>query len=100
MLQDVKVEVNQVTVKLDGSMYAIDAANLRESIQDLIKKGHKSFRFDLSGIDYMDNTGLGLFIFLDEELKGKNGRMVLSGMTGRVKTLFERTRLYDVFTIN
>jgi anti-anti-sigma regulatory factor len=42
---------------------------------------------------------LGLFIFLDEELKGKNGKMILRGLTGRVKTLFERTRLYDVFTI-
>ena len=41
------------------------------------------------------NTG----IFLDEELKGKHGKMILRGLSGRVKTLFERTRLYDVFTI-
>lgn len=99
MLQDIKTEGNQVNVKLGGSMYAIDAANLRESVQELIKTGHRNFQFDLSGIDYMDSTGLGLFIFLDEELKGKNGKMVLRGLTGRVKTLFERTRLYDVFTI-
>lgn len=99
MLQELKTEGNQVVVKLGGSMYAIDAANLREAVQDLIKKGHKTFQFDLSGIDYMDSTGLGLFIFLDEELKGKNGKMILHGLTGRVKVLFERTRLYDVFTI-
>lgn len=99
MLQDIRTEGNQVLVKLGGSMYAIDAANLRESVQELIKNGQKYFQFDLSGIDYMDSTGLGLFIFLDEELKGKNGKMVLKGLSGRVKTLFERTRLYDVFTI-
>ena len=99
MLHDIKSDGNQVLIKLSGSMYAIDAANLREEVQVLIKKGQKSFQFDLSGIDYMDSTGLGLFIFLDEELKGKNGKMVLQGLTGRVKTLFERTRLYDVFTI-
>lgn len=52
-------------------MYAINAANLRKSIQELIEKGHKTFRFDLSALDYMDGTGLGLFIFLDEELKEK-----------------------------
>ena len=99
MLQDIRAEGNQVVIKLGGSMYAIDAANLREAVQELIKKGNKSFQFDLSGIDYMDSTGLGLFIFLDEELKGKNGKMILHGLSGRVKTLFERTRLYDVFTI-
>ena len=98
-MHDIKSDGNQVLIKLSGSMYAIDAANLREEVQVLIKKGQKSFQFDLSGIDYMDSTGLGLFIFLDEELKGKNGKMVLQGLTGRVKTLFERTRLYDVFTI-
>ena len=99
MLQEIKTAGNQVTVKLGGSMYAVDAASLRDSIQDLIKKDNKSFLFDLSAIDYMDSTGLGLFIYLDEELKGKNGKMVLKGLSGRVKTLFERTRLYDVFTI-
>ena len=99
MLSDIKIESNQVVIKLTGSMYAIDAANLREAAQDLIKKGHKMILLDLSAIDYMDSTGLGLFIFLDEELKGKHGKMILRGLSGRVKTLFERTRLYDVFTI-
>lgn len=99
MLQEIQTNGTQVTVKLGGSMYAVDAAALRDAIQDLIKRGQKSFLFDLSAIDYMDSTGLGLFIYLDEELKGKNGKMVLKGLTGRVKTLFERTRLYDVFTI-
>lgn len=80
-------------------MYAVDAAALRDAIQDLIKKDNKNFLFDLSTIDYMDSTGLGLFIYLEEELKGKNGKLVLKGLSGRVKTLFERTRLYDVFTI-
>lgn len=99
MLQEIKIVGNQVTVKLGGSMYAVDAAALRDVIQDLIKKDNKAFLFDLSTTDYMDSTGLGLFIFLDEELKGKNGKLVLKGLSGRVKTLFERTRLYDVFTI-
>lgn len=99
MLQEIKATGNQVTVKLGGSMYAVDAASLRDVVHDLIKKDNKTFLFDLSTIDYMDSTGLGLFIFLDEELKGKNGKLVLKGLSGRVKTLFERTRLYDVFTI-
>jgi len=99
LLQEINVAGSQVTVKLGGSMYAVEAAALRDAIQDLIKKGHKNFLFDLSAIDYMDSTGLGLFIFLDEELKGKTGKLALKGLSGRVKTLFERTRLYDVFTI-
>jgi len=99
LLQDIGTEGNQVIVKLSGSMYAIDAANLREAVQDLIKSGNKSFLFDLSAVDYMDSTGLGLFIFLEEELKSKNSEMVLRGLSGRVKALFERTRLYDVFKI-
>jgi len=80
-------------------MYAVDAASLRDIVQDLIKKDNKRFLFDLLTIDYMDSTGLGLFIYPDEELKEKNGKLVLKGLSGRVKILFERTRLYDVFKI-
>jgi anti-sigma B factor antagonist len=94
---DVRIENNTVTVSLEGSMYAIDAANLRDTIHDLIRGGNTKFIFDLSALDYMDSTGLGLFIFIDEELKAKGGKVTLNGLTGRVKTLFERTRLYDVF---
>lgn len=99
MLQEIQMTGNQVIVKLGGSMYASDAAVLRDAIQDLIKKGNKSFLFDLSIVDYMDSTGLGLFIFIEEELKAQHGVIVLKGLSGRVKTLFERTRLYDVFSI-
>jgi len=99
MLQEIQLAGNHVTIKLGGSMYAMDAASLRDVVQELIKKDNKSFLFDLSTIDYMDSTGLGLFIYLDEELKGKNGTLVLKGLSGRVKILFERTRLYDVFKI-
>lgn len=99
MLQEIKVAGNTVNVKLGGSMYAIDAAALRDAIQSLIQKDSKSFLFDLSMVDYMDSTGLGLFIFLEEELKKKKGTLVLKGLSGRVKILFERTRLYEVFTI-
>jgi anti-sigma B factor antagonist len=99
MRQDIKMDGARHIVKLEGSMYAIDAANLREAIQTLIHSGSKKFLFDLSALDYMDSTGLGLFIYLEDELKGQGGKMEMKGVGGRVKTLFERTRLYDVFTI-
>ncbi|HWR30058.1 MAG TPA: STAS domain-containing protein [Negativicutes bacterium] len=99
MLQEIKVAGNTVNVNLGGSMYAIDAAALRDAIQSLIQKESRNFLFDLSMVDYMDSTGLGLFIFLEEELKKKKGTLVLKGLSGRVKVLFERTRLYEVFTI-
>lgn len=97
MRHDIRIENEIVNITLNGSMYAIDAANLRDTVQDLIRGGNTKFSFDLSALDYMDSTGLGLFIFIDEELKAKGGKVTLNGLTGRVKTLFERTRLYDVF---
>jgi anti-sigma B factor antagonist len=99
MEQDLQVQDALVKVALKGSMYALDAANLREGAMKLIKKGKNQFRIDLSEVEYMDSTGLGLFIFLDDELKNRGGRLIIKGLTGRVKVLFERTRLYDTFVI-
>ena len=38
-MQEIQTNGTQVTVKLGGSMYAVDAAALRDAIQDLIKRG-------------------------------------------------------------
>ena len=55
---------------------------------------------DLSDVSYMDSTGLGVFVGLFKELKANEGSLILTGMSDRLKRLFDITGLADVMDIN
>lgn len=51
---------------------------------------------DLSGVPYMDSMGLGLIVTQFVHCKGKGVRLVVAGLTPRVKQLFELTKMNGV----
>ena len=99
MIQEINIEENQVIVKLSGSIYVEEAAQLRESLTGHIEKGHKTFIIDLGGVDYIDSSGLGTLVAIQKRALQNGGSVVIKGLRGLVKDLFELTRLDKVFEI-
>ena len=99
MIQEINIEENQVIVKLSGSIYVEEAAQLRESLTGHIEKGHKTFIIDLGGVDYIDSSGLGTLVAIQKRALQNGGSVVIKGLYGLVKDLFELTRLDKVFEI-
>lgn len=90
----------EVHAKLAGEIDAYTAPKVRE---ELFKYGDKQklhMIVDLSDVSYMDSTGLGVFVGLFKALKANDGRLTLTGMSDRLKRLFEITGLADVMEIN
>jgi len=54
---------------------------------------------DLSGLAYIDSSGLGMLLAINKRIKKKNGVFVLAGVQGLPFELIKRTRLDKVFTI-
>jgi Anti-anti-sigma regulatory factor (antagonist of anti-sigma factor) len=54
---------------------------------------------DLSGVDYMDSSGLATLVEAMRTAKGHQTRMVLCGMNPKVRAIFEIARLHQFFTI-
>ena len=98
-LGKITVEENQVLVKLSGSLYVEEAAQLRESLIGFIEKGHKNFVVDLGDVDYIDSSGLGTLVAIQKRALEHGGGVVIRGLQGLVKDLFELTRLTKVFEI-
>ena len=99
MIQETTVVENQVLVNLSGSIYVEEAAQLRESLVGHIDKGHKTFIIDLGGVDYIDSSGLGTLVAIPKRALQNGGSVVIKGLHGLVKDLFELTRLDKVFEI-
>ena len=95
----ITVSDNHVLVALPGSMYVEEAAKFRESLIGYIEKGHKIFIIDLAELDYIDSSGLGTLVAIQKRALQNGGRVIIKGLNGLVKDMFELTRLTKVFEI-
>ena len=99
MIQEVDVKENQVLISFSGSIYVEEAARIRSNLIEYIEKGHKNFIIDLGGVDYIDSSGLGTLVNIHRRSMQKGGSLVITGIHGLVKELFEMTRLDTVLDI-
>lgn len=99
MKQDFNIINNQVTVSLTGSLYVEEAAVLRERLLEYIQAGHRDFIVNLNNVDYIDSSGLGVLVAIQKRALQNGGKVIIKGLQGTVKELFEMTRLTKVFDI-
>ncbi|EHQ90869.1 STAS domain-containing protein [Desulfosporosinus youngiae] len=99
MKHSIKVNGNQATVFLADKLYVRDASLLRDDVLEIIDRGVTNIRIDLSGLSYIDSSGLGTLVTINKRTKEKNGRLVLRGAQGLPFELIKRTRLDRVFSI-
>ena len=65
----------------------------------LLSEGNQQFVLNLTGVDYIDSSGLGQLISIWTSIRNKNGHMTILNPAKRVERLFEITRLNTVFEI-
>jgi len=80
-------------------IYVYDASSIRDDLLKVIDQGVTDVRMDLSGLAYIDSSGLGMLLAINKRIKKKNGVFVLAGVQGLPFELIKRTRLDKVFTI-
>jgi len=64
-----------------------------------MKNGEKKVLIDLSGVTYIDSSGLATLIEMFQRLKKIGGKLRLSSMNEKVKNVFEITKLYKLFEV-
>lgn len=91
---EIKVEVdsNIIFIKMAGSLVASTVELVKDQIQKLIDKKYVYIVFDMSRVDFVDSSGLGLCISTARELAACAGKLVCSGLRENVKKLFTMTR--------
>lgn len=96
---DINRSGNGARVNITGSMYVEDSALAREKLIALLDEGVHNLTLDLSGLDYVDSSGLGVLISIHKRCLQKGGKMTITGLRGMVEELFKLTRLDLVFNV-
>src|SRR4029453_7231398 len=69
------------------------------SLNAMIKKKRKRLVVDLSRVTYVDSTGLAAFIRAMQKVEAYGGKFSLASMPETVRSIFEVSRLDQVFKI-
>lgn len=88
-------------VDIVGRITMVDGSGaLREQMRTLMAEGHPKILVNLSGVSFMDSSGIGELVSGYVSVTNSHGRVKLAGLTRRVRDLFLVTRLYSVLDIH
>ena len=85
-------------VTLSGRLMQADTTQLRDILKQLIKQNHFVV-INMSGLNFIDSSGLSVLISAFKYARESAGNVVLLQLTPAVRSLIELTRLHQVFDI-
>lgn len=88
-----------VLLKVTGRMDAENAHEFDQACDQWIAKGARHLIADLEGLQYVGSMGLRSFLAVAQKLRSKSGSLILCGLQGLPRQVFEITRLTNVFPI-
>jgi len=94
-------EIGDVTViDMDGRITLGEGSSLlRDLIKEKLASGHRKIVMNLSGINYIDSTGLGELVSGYRLIKSQGGELRLLNLNKKVSDLLQITKLYAIFDI-
>ena len=88
-----------VVLKVSGRMDAENANEFDKACDVWISRGAKHLIADLADLQYVSSMGLRSFLAAAQKLKSVSGSLILCGLKGLPRQVFEMTRLDSLFPI-
>jgi anti-sigma B factor antagonist len=91
-------QVGQVSVvEVSGKLTSLESGALNNSIAQLLKEGRKQILLNLSGLTYLDSSGIGELVRTYMSVIKRDGEMKVVGLTDKAEEILKITKLYQVF---
>lgn len=101
---DLRLEVSDrdgwAVLGVTGEVDVATAPRLREQLITLVNEGRHRIVVDLSAVDFIDSTGLGVLIGALKRVRTHDGNLVLICSEPRILKVFDITGLDRVFSIH
>ncbi len=89
-----------VVLELSGKiMGGPDASAFNDELHQLVEAGTKKIVADLSQVNWMNSSGLGILISALTTMRNAGGEMKIAAVTDSIKRLMTITKLINVFDI-
>jgi anti-sigma B factor antagonist len=84
-------------IDLNGRLTFFEVGILRENITRLVREGRKQIVLNLSGLHYLDSSGIGELARMYVMVVKNGGEMKVIGLTPKIEEVLKVTHLYQVF---
>lgn len=88
---------NQILVGLVGDLDVYSKEDFSKFYEESLKNTNTDFIIDLEKLDYIDSTGLGMFINIYKDQKEKDKSIKIINPKENIKKLFKITDISDLF---
>jgi anti-sigma B factor antagonist len=86
-------------LEMVGKIALGESQRVETLVQDLLRQNERRLIFDLSGVNHMDSTGIGVMAYCFGTMNRCGGELRLAGATGKVLHLLQITRLDTVLPL-
>ena len=84
---------------LDGQLDTHSFEDLNETIQGHLDNGRFGLLFDLTGVDYVSSTCMGVFLSALSACTQNGGQIIVLNAAPKVRVVFELFGLTDMFML-
>ncbi|WP_106399401.1 STAS domain-containing protein [Actinocorallia populi] len=88
-----RVEGEVTVVRPSGEVDVFTAPALREFLLELLEGGMRRLVVDLSGVSFLDSTGLAVLVGIWQRLRYHEGSFALAGANPHITQVLHTTRL-------
>lgn len=96
---DVTHNASTVDVRLVGDVDLGNSPRLRAALLEIVAARPRRVIMDLSGVGYMDSSGMGTIVEFRRKVDPAGEVLVLAGLQPRVRSVMEITKLDHFFRI-
>ena len=90
----------RVVIRPEGDVVAASAPPLRSAIRDIVARGAREVIVDLTNVEMLDSTGIGLLISAHNSLKRSGGTLSVIHATPEILELLLAMRIHQPFSVS
>ena len=96
----VKCEYNNdiYVVKLSGDIDHYSSEKIKREIYLNTSKYVRKMIIDLSNVEFMDSSGIGMILGIYKEIKERQGKIAVTGIKGNMERIFNMSGLYKIIS--
>lgn len=99
-IEKITSEGENLYIKLKGEIDLNNSPEIRVAVQQALRdKKITNITIDLKDVPYMDSSGLATLVEIFQYINRQNGKLTLTGLQKRVKSIFEIAKLTGIFDI-
>lgn len=87
------------TITLNGRLTFAENGDFRRMLAGLEQGGAHTVVLDLSALEFMDSTGMGMLLVARDVVAGRGGQVVLRNAGGQVGRMLNLAKFSDFFTM-